>query len=136
MNILLILASQVPVQIFHEFILSVPFNDINKKALIIFFLIIYFILVAIVTMMGSRRKIGLRNSFITSTLLTPIIGFFIVSVSTKSRKSKSHSRKSGSSSSHRGIHIYKCKYCGYKSQEKFDICPLCGKTRGSSDSQK
>ncbi len=113
MNILLVLADQ-----------SI---DFNKKSLFIIFLTLYIVLVAIITRMGSKRAIGSLKAFLLSTFLTPVVGFFIVSISQVSQRSTHH--KKSSASSHRKKRLHKCRHCGYKFKGHIDVCPLCGKAR-------
>jgi hypothetical protein len=102
--------------------------EINRKAVVIFFLIVYLICVAIVTRMGLERVIGALKAFIISIFLTPLVGFFIVVFSQISRKPISRHRKARSSPHHR-IHLFKCSNCGYKYKDNLEECPLCGRKK-------
>jgi hypothetical protein len=99
-------------------LISIPHlpGNVNKDFLILL-LIAYFSLAIILSIIGRKRNIGIINTFLLSTLLTPVIGFLFLINSPKirSRKNKSHTRK-----------IYKCKSCGYEFREPFEICSVCG----------
>jgi hypothetical protein len=88
---------------------------IPVKIEVILFILIYFSLVLILTKFAGNRNLNKLNTFILSTIFTPVVGFFYILFSASPVNAYRHKVK-----------IYHCKNCNFEFKRSFDKCPVCG----------
>lgn len=89
---------------------SIP---IKEEAILL--VLIYFSIVLILTKVASNRKIGKMNTFVLSTVFTPVAGFFYVLLSGSPANTYRHKVK-----------IHQCPHCKFEFKRSFHKCPVCG----------
>jgi hypothetical protein len=76
--------------------------------------VIYIVLVLVLTVAGSKRKIGGEPIFFISLLFTPFIGLiFLLTSQSAPRQNKPD--------------YYVCPHCGFSFSENKQFCPVCDK---------
>jgi len=94
-------------------------TNIPIKEEFILLILIYFSVVLILTKVASNRKIGKMNTFVLSTVFTPLAGFFYILFSTSPTNSYRHK-----------VRIHQCGHCKFEFKRSFSKCPVCGTENG------
>ncbi len=86
----------------------------------------------IVGVIASKRKLGFFGGFILSLILSPLIGFIFAILSPNladiefKEKMLAQMQQQNQTPPPSGEKKYKCKACGYQSDEYSPFCPQCG----------
>ena len=79
----------------------------------IFCSVLYLLTCFVVASAAKNKKVGSQRTFHIAVLLTPLVAFFVVFLSSKKQNQE--------------LHLFRCKRCGFEYNENRTTCQACAK---------